>query len=87
MSDATKLLTALEAAGFSFRGETTRLIVTPASRLSKGQREAIAAHKSTLLALVYARQDRDEAMGDESQWQDPESFRSLWEDLRVWSNS
>lgn len=46
------LLIDLEGQGFSLKASGGKLIVSPASRLTADQREAIAANRDALLALV-----------------------------------
>lgn len=49
---ATDLFTSLKANGFGIRNDAGRLMVSPASKLSESQLEAIKAHRADLLKLI-----------------------------------
>ncbi|MGB9670678.1 MAG: hypothetical protein ACPLXR_05955 [Halothiobacillaceae bacterium] len=52
--NAAALLADLRAAGFALHPDGDRLIVSPASKLTPAQREAIREHKPGLLACLWA---------------------------------
>lgn len=63
MDEAKALLTAFRASGFSLAAEDHRLIVSPASKLTDVDREAIRVHRDDLLAWLEA--ERVDRLGDD----------------------
>lgn len=86
MTDAQSLLAQLESQGFRLRADGGTVRVSPASRLTAAQKDAIVEHKPLLLALL--RQRGFEPCADDlvpwGELHDAASWQEGWRKLAGW---